>query len=36
VDGNISDGSVTQGGTFGKVLRALDPRLIQFAMKVIW
>jgi hypothetical protein len=36
VDGNISDGSVTQGGTFGKVLRARDPRLIQFAMKVIW
>lgn len=36
VDGNISDGSVTQGGTFGKVLRARDPRLIQFAMKLIW
>jgi hypothetical protein len=36
VDGNISDGDVTQGGTFGKVLRARDPRLIQFAMKVIW
>jgi Carboxypeptidase regulatory-like domain len=36
VDGNISDGDVTQGGTFGKVLRARDPRLIQFALKVIW
>jgi hypothetical protein len=36
VDGNISDGSVMQGGTFGKVLRARDPRLIQFAMKLIW
>src|SRR5579863_4004242 len=36
VDGNISDGSVTQGGTFGKVLNVRDPRLIQFAMKVIW
>ena len=36
VDGNISDGSVAQGGTFGKVVRARDPRLIQFAMKVIW
>jgi len=36
VDGNISDGDVTQGGTFGKVLRARDPRLIQFAMKLIW
>ncbi|MBZ5593842.1 MAG: TonB-dependent receptor [Acidobacteriia bacterium] len=36
VDGNISDGDVTQGGTFGKVLRARDPRLIQFAMKLIF
>ena len=36
VDGNISDGDVSQGGTFGKVLRARDPRLIQFAMKLIW
>ena len=36
VDGNISDGSVTLGGTFGKVLNVRDPRLIQFAMKVIW
>ena len=36
VDGNISSGDVAQGGTFGKVLRARDPRLIQFAMKLIW
>lgn len=36
VDGNISHGDVTQSGTFRKVLRARDPRLIQFAMKVIW
>jgi hypothetical protein len=36
VDGNISDGQVAQGGTFGKVLRARDPRLIQFAMKLIF
>jgi hypothetical protein len=36
VDGNISDGDVTQGGTFGKVLNVRDPRLIQFALKVIW
>jgi hypothetical protein len=34
VDGNISDGDVTQGGTFGKVLRARDPRLIQLALKL--
>ena len=36
VDGNISDGDVSQGGTFGKVLRARDPRLIQFALKLIF
>jgi hypothetical protein len=36
VDGNISDGSVQSGGTFGKVLQARDPRLIQLAMKVIF
>jgi hypothetical protein len=36
VDGNISDGDVTQGGTFGKVLRARDPRLIQLALKLIF
>lgn len=36
VDGNISDGDVQDGGTFGKVLRARDPRLIQFALKLIF
>jgi hypothetical protein len=36
VDGNISDGDPTQGGTFGKVLRARDPRLVQFALKVMF
>ncbi len=36
VDGNISDGDVTQGGTFGKVLRARDPRLIQLALKLMF
>ncbi len=36
VDGNISDGDVTNGGTFGKVLRARDPRLIQLALKLIF
>ncbi len=36
VDGNISDGSVQSGGTFGKVLQARDPRLIQLAMKVVF
>ena len=36
VDGNISDGSVASGGTFGKVLRARDPRLIQLALKLIF
>ncbi len=34
VDGNISDGYVQDGGTFGKVLRTRDPRLIQFALKL--
>jgi hypothetical protein len=36
VDGNISDGDVQNGGTFGKVLRARDPRLIQLALKLIF
>lgn len=36
VDGNISDGDVQSGGTFGKVLRARDPRLIQLALKLIF
>ncbi len=36
VDGNISDGDVNSGGTFGKVLRARDPRLVQFALKLIF
>ena len=35
VDGNISDGEVAQGGTFGKVLSVRDPRLIQFALKLV-
>ena len=36
VDGNISDGDPLQGGTFGKVLQARDPRLVQFALKFIF
>jgi len=36
VDGNISDGDPAQGGTFGKVLQARDPRLVQFGMKLIF
>jgi hypothetical protein len=36
VDGNISDGDPASGGTFGKVLRARDPRLVQFAMKLLF
>ncbi len=36
VDGNISDGDPAQGGTFGKVLQTRDPRLVQFAMKLIF
>ncbi len=36
VDGNISDGDVTKGGTFGKVTRVRDPRLIQFALKLFF
>ena len=36
VDGNISDGDPSQGGTFGKVLQARPPRLVQFALKLIW
>jgi len=34
VDGNISDGQASEGGTFGKALQARDPRLIQFALKL--
>jgi hypothetical protein len=34
VDGNISDGLVQDGGTFGKVLQTRDPRLIQLAFKL--
>jgi hypothetical protein len=36
VDGNISDGDPATGGTFGKVLQARAPRLIQFALKLIF
>ena len=36
VDGNISDGDPSTGGTFGKVLRARDPRLMQFALKLLF
>ena len=36
VDGNISDGEVTDGGTFGKVLSARGPRLMQFALKLVF
>jgi hypothetical protein len=36
VDGNISDGTVQNGGTFGKVLRARNPRLIQLALKLMF
>ncbi len=36
VDGNISDGDPAAGGTFGKVLRARSPRLMQFAMKLVF
>jgi hypothetical protein len=36
VDGNISDGDPSTGGTFSKVLQARDPRLIQFALKLIF
>ena len=42
VDGNISDsptdanGNVLPGGTFGKVLQARDPRLMQLALKLIF
>ena len=36
VDGNISDGQVAEGGTFGKALRARDPRLMQFALKLLF
>ena len=36
VDGNISDGDPADGGSFGKVLRAHDPRLIQFGLKLLF
>jgi hypothetical protein len=36
VDGNISDGYVQDGGTFGKVTRARDPRIVQFALKLLF
>ena len=36
VDGNISDGDPASGGTFGKVLLARDPRLVQFALKLLF
>ena len=36
VDGNISDGDPAAGGTFSKVLQARDPRLIQFALKLMF
>jgi hypothetical protein len=36
VDGNISDGGLGAGGTFGKVLRARNPRLAQFALKLVF
>lgn len=42
VDGDISDspvddfGNVLPGGTFGKVLQTRDPRLVQFALKLIF
>ncbi len=36
VDGNISDGDPSAGGTFGKVLQTRDPRLVQFALKLIF
>jgi hypothetical protein len=43
VDGNISDSAVDANGnvlpntgTFGKVLQVRDPRLVQFALKLIF
>ena len=36
VDGNFSDGYPQDGGTFGKVIRARDPRIIQFALKLLF
>ncbi|MBV9300648.1 MAG: carboxypeptidase regulatory-like domain-containing protein [Acidobacteriaceae bacterium] len=36
VDGNISDGYPQNGGTFGKVIRARDPRIVQFALKLLF
>jgi len=36
VDGNISDGYPSSGGTFGKVLGVREPRLLQFALKLLF
>ena len=36
VDGDISDGDPSTGGTFGKVLQARAPRLVQFGLKLIF
>jgi outer membrane receptor protein involved in Fe transport len=36
VDGNFSDGYPQDGGTFGKVIRARDPRIVQFALKLLF
>jgi hypothetical protein len=36
VDGNFSDGYPQQGGTFGTVIRARDPRIVQFALKLLF
>lgn len=30
------DGNITDGANFGRIVRARDPRLIQFAMKIIF
>jgi len=32
----VPDGNITDGSTFGEVLKARDPRLIQFALKFIF
>jgi Carboxypeptidase regulatory-like domain len=36
VDGNISDGYPQDGGTFGKAIRVRDPRIVQFALKLMF
>ena len=36
VDGNISDGYPQDGGTFGKAIRVRDPRIVQFALKLLF